>query len=185
MRLITLLLMLFISSVAYADIGGIMQIQGKSVTLYVEPAANAKTVANLTVGQQVIPIYAQGDWVKVANPANGAIGWIKKTDLQQAAPVLSSQAVMQSYVITQQGKDAKKVYQIDNKGDVQALKGEQAQAVIQQMDQQQKQMQEQMNKMMYNAWQNFLMTQNLFNKLNHQAEWQMPNITTPPQAHNK
>lgn len=179
MKLINLtfsLLFLFISSLAYADIGGIIQVQGKNIALYAEPTANAKTVANVTVGQQLIPVYQQKDWVKVANPANGEIGWVKQNDLQQTTPALSHQAVMQNYVITQQNGTDKKVFQIDAKGDVQALKDEQAETVIKQMTEQQQQMQEQFNKMMSNARQNYLITQEIFNKFNQQMGMQMPTM---------
>jgi len=175
MRLINLLIAVFIlslASLAYANIGGLMQVQGKGITLYAEPSANAKAVANVAAGQQLIPVFQQGDWLKVANPANGMVGWAKQADLQQATPNASHQTVMQNYIITQQGND-KKVFQIDANGDVHALKGEQAQTVIKQMGNQQKQMQDQMNKMMSNAWQNFLMTQEFFKKFNQQMDAQM------------
>jgi hypothetical protein len=171
--------LLMFASLAYAEVGGIMQVPTNGITIYTEPTASAKAVATLAAGQQLIPVYQQKNWVKVANPANGDIGWVKQADLQQAASAKSQQAMMQNVVITQQNGADKKVYQIDANGNIQVLKGTQADAVIKKMTEQQQQMQDQFNKMMSNAWQNYLITQDVFKKFNQQVDWQMSNMMPP------
>lgn len=50
----------------------------KPLNLYEQPDTKAKTVATVAAGQPIIPIFTQGDWIKVADPSNGNVGWIEK-----------------------------------------------------------------------------------------------------------
>jgi len=190
-QLIFTALLLLFSSFAYADIGTPIHLQN-NITLHTNPADNATTVATLAAGQEIIPIFMQNGWVKVANPNNGDVGWIKTTDLQQPTQIIpksissfqqinttTTPSGTQSYVIIQQGNSAKKAYQIDAKGNLQALDDNQVNQVLNQMKAQQQQMQEQMYRMMSSTCQNFLETQALFTKLNQQIAAQMNKYDSP------
>jgi hypothetical protein len=55
-----------------------------SITLYDQPAANAKAIGSLESSAGVITIFTPKDnktWTKVADPRNGNVGWIKSSDL--------------------------------------------------------------------------------------------------------
>lgn len=64
----SLLISLF-SSVAHA------------LDLYEQPNNKSKVIATISKGQPLIPIYFQNDWVKVADPSNGNVGWVNRKTL--------------------------------------------------------------------------------------------------------
>jgi len=74
MLVLVLFCLSIIASSAYAN----------SIKLYEQPNDSAKVVTTLKAGTQLIPIYQpkQGDWIKVANPKNGDVGWIKASDIK-------------------------------------------------------------------------------------------------------
>ena len=95
------------------------------LNLYENPDAKAKVVTTLKSGEQIMPIYspANSEWIKVANPKDGAVGWAKIADLK--GPVIT--------VITSNGGDNSKgqqFYQIQAFGGVQQIKPEEAEKMI-------------------------------------------------------
>lgn len=52
-----------------------------NVSLYEQPDAKSKLVEAITPGSPLIPIFSQGNWLKVADPANGQVGWINNETL--------------------------------------------------------------------------------------------------------
>jgi hypothetical protein len=64
---------LALSSVAFA----------KSIPLYEQPLTTSKVVGDVDLSAGVIPIFTPkgGDWIKVGDPKNGNVGWIKASDL--------------------------------------------------------------------------------------------------------
>ncbi len=59
-----------------------LQVSGKQQTLYQQPEASAKSIATYNAGQELISLKKQGDWVKVADPKTGNVGWMQKSALQ-------------------------------------------------------------------------------------------------------
>ncbi len=55
----------------------------KNVNLYEQPKTDAKVVGVIDPAAGIVPIYTprQGDWVKVGDPKNGNVGWVKSADL--------------------------------------------------------------------------------------------------------
>lgn len=55
----------------------------KVLNLYAEPKDNAKIVATIDSGLGIITIFTpkESEWIKVADPKNGNVGWIKSQDL--------------------------------------------------------------------------------------------------------
>jgi hypothetical protein len=146
-----LMLVMLMVPVAYAnvDVGTNLEVQNKSVTLYTLPDATSKVVTTVAQGQNLLTVFQQGDWVKVANPATGDVGWIKERDLMQSAT--EAGPVVHHYVITR--KDAngnnQQTYQVTEfSSGVQNLNPQQAEQLIAQATQQQQQMQASLNKMM-------------------------------------
>lgn len=72
--LLTVILSLVVSSVAFAQ----------SISLYDQPDQNAKVVGTADLSSGIIPIYTpkEGAWIKVADPRNGNVGWVKMSDLK-------------------------------------------------------------------------------------------------------
>ena len=58
----------------------------QKITLYDQPATNAKIVGNADLSSGIIPIFtpSTGDWTKIADPTNGNVGWVKKSDISHA-----------------------------------------------------------------------------------------------------
>lgn len=57
----------------------------KSITVYSEPANNAKIIEKVTQPNKLVPIFANGAWLKVGDSTNGQIGWVNSEQYQQLA----------------------------------------------------------------------------------------------------
>ena len=55
----------------------------KQITLYDQPATNAKKIGIINAETGLIPIFNDktNTWVKVGDPSNGNVGWIQSSDL--------------------------------------------------------------------------------------------------------
>lgn len=62
-----------------------------TLNLYEQPAQNAKVVGTIDPSKGVMLIYTPKDseWVKVADPQNGNVGWIKQVDLGKDTPTVT------------------------------------------------------------------------------------------------
>ena len=51
----------------------------KDIPLYDTPAANAKVVGKVDLAKGIVPIFTSkdGKWMKVGNPNDGSVGWMK------------------------------------------------------------------------------------------------------------
>jgi uncharacterized protein YgiM (DUF1202 family) len=47
-----------------------------NISLYEQPDVKSKVIGAITPGTAIIPIFSQGNWVKVGDPANGQVGWM-------------------------------------------------------------------------------------------------------------
>jgi hypothetical protein len=56
------------------------------ITMYDQPIPTAKTIGTVDLSSGIIPIFTPktGDWVKVADPKNGNVGWVKASELKSA-----------------------------------------------------------------------------------------------------
>ncbi|HEV2614118.1 MAG TPA: SH3 domain-containing protein [Gammaproteobacteria bacterium] len=63
-----------------------------SLSLYQNPDSKSNVIASVKEGQAIIPIFNQGDWVKIGDPTNGNVGWVSKEALQKSGyPQMSMQ----------------------------------------------------------------------------------------------
>jgi hypothetical protein len=55
----------------------------KSINLYADPKADAKSVGTMDSNASMVPIFTSKDgaWMKVGDPKNGNVGWVKTSDL--------------------------------------------------------------------------------------------------------
>jgi len=62
-------------------------LMAKDITLYDQPSDTAKAVGKIDTEAGFVPIFTQkdGKWAKVGNPDNGNTGWVKSSDLADAA----------------------------------------------------------------------------------------------------
>lgn len=56
----------------------------RDISLYDEPKDNAKILGKIDIEAGVVPIFSTkgGEWMKVGDPRNGNVGWIKSSDTQ-------------------------------------------------------------------------------------------------------
>ncbi|MEO8402841.1 MAG: hypothetical protein ABI597_13800 [Gammaproteobacteria bacterium] len=70
----------------------------KSISLYDQPKADAKVTGSIDPALGLVPIFRpkDGNWIKVGDPANGNVGWIKSADLGKAGAVSTGFSFSQS-----------------------------------------------------------------------------------------
>jgi len=76
-----------------------MQVFAKNITLYEQPKAGAKVVGQADLSAGIIPIFSQknGDWIKIADPRNGNVGWVKaKAISTDGGAVIFSQRILEN-----------------------------------------------------------------------------------------
>jgi SH3-like domain-containing protein len=61
----------------------------KNINLYEQPKTDAKVVATIDPAQGIVPIYTpdKSEWVKIGDPRNGNVGWVKSSDLAKAGAI--------------------------------------------------------------------------------------------------
>jgi len=133
-----------------------MTVFAKEINLYDQPKSDAKAVGTIDLSAGIIPIYTQkeGGWVKIADPKNGNVGWVKSSDLNSAS---TSQSI---FTFTQSiDNKTPTTYRIIQFGQPTNLTPEQTKTLVKQMQTEQQEMQKSMQNMMrdmdqlfYNDW---------------------------------
>jgi Bacterial SH3 domain len=77
------MLMFFLQTCFFATIS-----YAKDVNLYDQPQNAAKVIGTIDAAQGIIPIFTQpnGEWLKVGDPRNGNVGWVKTSELNATNP---------------------------------------------------------------------------------------------------
>jgi hypothetical protein len=59
----------------------------RPLTMYDEPKVGAKSIGVIDSNKPLVPIFTtkNGDWMKVGNPDNGNVGWVKVKDLSSSS----------------------------------------------------------------------------------------------------
>jgi len=85
---------------------------GPNINLYATPDQHAKIIRVINHGQPIIPIIEQNNWLKVADPQTGDVGWTPKTILHTSI----HQPLMQRYTVTEKGLqgEVQKTYYIES-----------------------------------------------------------------------
>lgn len=83
----------FACAAAHADILSLRQ----------EPNATSPVIATVDTAKGIMPIYSPkgSDWIKIADPSNGNVGWIKQSELSQAN---TASVMMKQETISSDGK---------------------------------------------------------------------------------
>jgi hypothetical protein len=58
----------------------------KNINLYDQPNTTAKVVGSINESAKLVPIFTNkaGDWMKVGDPTNGNVGWVKVSDFNNS-----------------------------------------------------------------------------------------------------
>ncbi len=74
------------------------QVNAASINLYQDPKAGSAVVGQIDPAKGIMPIFTPkgSDWVKVADPSNGNVGWIQQKDLN--LPTGTSMSIQQKTV---------------------------------------------------------------------------------------
>ncbi|MDF1795200.1 MAG: SH3 domain-containing protein [Coxiellaceae bacterium] len=134
-----------------------------SISLYQAPDVKSTVTAKVETGQRLIPIYQSNDhqgWIKVANPKDGAVGWMKVKRAGDAThpPKLVTKKTDDGFmrrVVTTTEKDGPKQYKVIEYSGSEKLDNKQVQKLIQSMEKRNAQMQADMNRMMNDMRTNF------------------------------
>lgn len=73
----------FLSSACVVMLLASASASAKNINLYTEPKADSKVVGTVNSEHGVTIVFTPktGDWIKVANPENGEVGWVKSSEL--------------------------------------------------------------------------------------------------------
>jgi len=117
----------------------------KSINLYEEPKDKAKIIGTLDSAVGIIPIYTpeKSAWIKVADPRNGNVGWVKNSDLGSSNST--------EYTFTQKFINtgaSPQTYQFIQFGSPTKMSPDQIQSILKSNQLQQEQLQKNINKMM-------------------------------------
>lgn len=123
----------------------------KSILLYEEPKEGAKQMGSLDTNVGIIAIFTpeKSTWMKVADPRDGKVGWIKLKDLESKDNT--------EYTFTQRfinSGGSPQSYQVFQFGNGPKMTPEQIQEQLKQTEQQQLLMQQNFNKAMQNLFGN-------------------------------
>lgn len=133
-------------------------VKTNTLSIYENPAATSKVVATVSQTQPLISIFQQGDWVKVANPQDGMVGWMPKTNLTNATAVTITQQMpgVHQFVITENAKEGSpgNVYRVIQYSNNNQLTPQQVQAIFDRIQLQQRKMQADFNQMISDAFRN-------------------------------
>jgi hypothetical protein len=117
----------------------------KSIKLFDQPKVDAKEVGTVDTSVGIIPIFTPKDstWIKVADPRNGDVGWIKLADLGQDKDK-TSEVIFTQKMISGSGPQSFQIIQFG--GSPKNLTPEQTETLTKQLEAQ-KTMQKNMQKM--------------------------------------
>lgn len=151
------LLMVTISASVYA----------KSLELLSQPEAKSATVATVQSGDKLIPIFLpeKSDWIKVADPKNGNVGWLKREDLG-----MNPQPKIYEKRIERESGDKKKgpyTHEVIEYKGTEKLSDEQVKNMFEKMEQQQARMQKAMWSMYDNMMTQFSNFEHMIPDIGH------------------
>jgi len=115
----------------------------QTITLYDQPAKDAKVVGTADLSSGIIPIFTpekNTEWMKVADPRNGNVGWIKSADIKNARGSENTVTFTQRIINNGSQPHSYQVIQFGNPPT--KMSDEQVKAFVQKMQQQQEQMQQ-------------------------------------------
>lgn len=120
----------------------------KTLTLFDQPKNDAKAIGSIDSASGIIPIFTPKDssWIKVADPTNGNVGWIKSSDFNTVSKTSGF-----SFKMINTGNGPSN-YQIIQFGGSNPFTSEQSQALMKQMESRTKALQKDMQMMVHDMF---------------------------------
>jgi hypothetical protein len=120
----------------------------KMINLYEQPQADSKVVATVDSNAGIVPIYSppKSEWIKVGDPHNGNVGWMKSSEFNTSGSGFSFRVINSG-----SGPNSFQVLQFGTPN------AEQSKAALKEMEAKEKALQKQMQDMvktMFNSQQN-------------------------------
>lgn len=130
----------YFSALALMMVTVSVSVHAKSLELLSQPEAKSVTIATVQSGDKLIPIFMpeKSDWIKVADPKNGNVGWLKREDLG----INSEPKIYEKRIEKESGDKKKGPYHhevFEYKG-TEKLSDEQVKSLFEKMEQQQARM---------------------------------------------
>jgi hypothetical protein len=127
-----------------------------TINLYEKPDSASKIITTIKTGDRLIPIFytEKKDWVKIANPKNGDVGWAQASELK--CPVIITNIngnITQQQIVTDENHP--KVYNVIQYSGTKELKPEDAQKMVKDTELQQQKIDESMQQMQQHMQQIF------------------------------
>lgn len=122
----------------------------KSLNLYDQPKADGKVIGSIDSDAGVIPIFTpkdNSDWIKVADPRNGNVGWVKQADLKASKVTFTQQIINTG--------NSPHSYEIIQFGGTQSMTPEQKAAAAKRMEENQKAIEQSMHQLIDNLSKGF------------------------------
>ncbi|MDR3477321.1 MAG: hypothetical protein P4M14_04750 [Gammaproteobacteria bacterium] len=122
--------------------------EAKVISLYDQPKPDAKVVATLDSSNGMVPIFTpkNSDWMKIGNPQNGDVGWIKLEDLTNESGSLATQFSMTQKTVNT--KNGPKTIQVVEFSTPKTMTSAQNQALIKEIQSRQDNLQKSVQKLM-------------------------------------
>lgn len=140
------------------------------LVIYDQPNANAKVVGKINLSSGVMPIYTppNSEWLKVADPSNGNVGWAKQADLS----ALGKTGIYFTQKIINDGNADARTYQIFQYGTPPAANQNERQVMLKKFQLQQQAIQKEMQSNMQDMVRNM--------NLLYQQQWELMKSTPYP-----
>lgn len=122
----------------------------KNLNLYDQPKSDAKIIGTINTDTGMIPIFSPKDglWVKIADPNNGNVGWIRSSELKE---VTGGYTFSQQYINTGTSPHGYRIIQF---GQPTSMTPEQSQMMLKKMQQRQETLQKDMQLMIQDMFKN-------------------------------
>lgn len=159
----------WLAAVLFSTVVGLPTLaMAKEITLLQEPKAGSPTTGTADLSYGVIPIFTSkdGNWVKIGDPRNGNVGWVKSSELSGND---STSVIFSHSISTGSGKNSS--YQVFQFGTPSKLTPDQQKA-LQKLEEQQTAARNALQK----AW------QDMMNSWSMPSPILMPIIVVPQQS---
>lgn len=158
--------------------------QDNLVKLYNKPDDKGAVIRQLAPNIRLIPIYQQGDWIKVGNPQDGQVGWINALQYQKARTAYYRPDIQTLYVhIDGANKGKKPTLNVVAYNNGKRLSDKDALALYHKLRAEQQKQYQRMQQfslsMTQMMQQDFMNAQRMFNSSWMQPTWMQPIILVP------
>lgn len=79
----------------------------RQVVVYTAPHLNANIVQKVSPAKRLVPIFRQGEWIKIGDPSNGKVGWINREQYRQAMRAFYRPNMQMVFIRTEHNNNGK------------------------------------------------------------------------------